>query len=123
MNDSTTTENTVIRDAVLFLILLLLAGLASYCLWAVTTVMSRYVPYALHRPQPYITQFFFDNRLFLLFFPSPWFFFALYSVFRGPRTAHALIFFVSTLILALVTLATILATALTMPWVSIIQHA
>jgi len=120
VNESQTKQDTVARDAILYGVSLLLAGVAAYFLWAFSLVISRYAAYSLGgRPLAPLTSFFLDYRILLLLFPSPWLVFAIYSLFRGPQSAHTLILYSSTLILGLVALTIIVAIAFVIPWIFI----
>ena len=86
-------------------------------------IIERYVAHSSPgKPQTALTNFFFSYRLLLLLFPVPWFVFAAYSLFDGPRSTRVLLFFASTLILGILALSTLVAIAFAMPWIVIIGH-
>lgn len=122
MENNRSELRSVIFDGVFYLTLLVLAGAISYFLWAFSMVMEQYVKHtSLGIPQPSLTNLFFRNRLVLLLFPVPWLLFAMYSIFAGPRSTRALVFYSSTLIFGTMTISVIAAVAFALPWIKIIK--
>ena|SRR5687767_11985338 len=95
---------------------LALACIASYFLWAFSNAMESIVARTSERPIPYLTTMCLNSRIGVLLLPLPWIAFAVYSFFRGRPAVHHLVMFSSTLVLALGTVAIVMAIALSLPW-------
>jgi hypothetical protein len=109
-------------DLLLYLTLLAPAGAVSYFLWGLSIVVQRYTAYKSHgHPLPALTNFIFDMRIALLLFPAPWLVFAIGSLFRGPRSSRALLFFASSLIAWLLAVVTAAGVAFALPFMEIIR--
>jgi hypothetical protein len=120
MHDTPEGQKTALSDAMFYALLLVLAEIASYSLWAGAVTIDKYLAYAFRGlPQAPLTTFFFQSRSVLLLFPAPWLLFAVYSLFRGPRSFRTLLYFSSTLILAQLTLSTVAALAFMIPFIFI----
>ena len=106
------------QRAALLVALVGLAGVACFFMWGMIRVCVRhYIAVRGNRPLPNATQFFMDYRLAVALLPSPWALVAGWLVWRERTSAFSLILFSSTLLMTVVTVAVLVITALTMPWI------
>lgn len=96
---------------------LALAYLWCTLLWLPTETLENSMRQAFGlRPLPALTQFWVTERNGILAFPGLWTLFAVYSMVKGNASPAQLVTFASTLILALLCVATIHFIAYTLPW-------
>jgi hypothetical protein len=118
VNENTPKLRSAACDSALYAVLLALAGITSYCLWALASITLQYLGFRSgnYPPPPLspVASVVLGHRALLLWLPAPWVLFAVLLVFRGARSAYAQVWFASTLAFALIAAAAVLAVVVTL---------